>query len=119
MRYSYDLRIRVVKFVQNGGTKTEASRVFGVSRKTIYHWMKKGKDLAHFSKPGPRKPFKVDMKKLEKDMEVHPDEMHRERAVRFGVHESTICKRVKDLSISRKKNDAIQRNMLVFEKKIP
>ena len=36
MSYSIDLRQRVVDFVRQGGSKSEAARLFGVSRGRVY-----------------------------------------------------------------------------------
>lgn len=36
MGYSTDLRERVVDFVKNGGSKTEAAKQFSVSRAIVY-----------------------------------------------------------------------------------
>ena len=41
MSYSIDLRERVIKFIENGGSKMEAVRTFSVCRVTIYSWLKK------------------------------------------------------------------------------
>ena len=41
MTYSLDLRQRVVSFVEGGGSKSEASRVFGVGRNTVYSWLRR------------------------------------------------------------------------------
>ena len=38
MTYSIDLRQRVVDYVERGGSKVAAARVFNVSRGTIYNW---------------------------------------------------------------------------------
>ena len=40
MRYSIDLRQRVLKYIQEGGTKVSASNRFSVSRGVIYQWLK-------------------------------------------------------------------------------
>ena len=39
MRYSTDLRKRILDFINNGGSKTAAERTFGVSRRTIYNYL--------------------------------------------------------------------------------
>ena len=38
MPYSLDLRTRVVAFIENGGGITRASKLFKVSRTSIYRW---------------------------------------------------------------------------------
>ncbi|MCJ2542790.1 IS630 transposase-related protein, partial [Thermostichus vulcanus] len=39
MSYSLDLRERVVKYVEEGGSPTEAAQLYDVSRATIYRWL--------------------------------------------------------------------------------
>ena len=41
MSYSIDLREHVIKFTEEGGSKTEAARIFGVSRFMVHYWLKK------------------------------------------------------------------------------
>ena len=46
MAYSRDLRERVVLFVNNGGSKSEASKRYNVHRQTVYNWFQLGSDLS-------------------------------------------------------------------------
>ena len=39
--YSYDLRTKVISAIDNGMGKTQASRIFQISRNTINLWLKK------------------------------------------------------------------------------
>ena len=41
MSYSIDLRERIIKFVEEGHSKTEAAKVFGISRFTLLNWLGK------------------------------------------------------------------------------
>ena len=45
MTYSKDLRKRVVAFVESGGSRAEAARLFEVSRWCVYDWINR-EDLA-------------------------------------------------------------------------
>ncbi len=103
MSYSMDLRERTVKFVRDGGSRTEASEVFGVSRKTIFHWLTRT-DLS----PTPRgiRQGKIDKAKLVSHVQAHPDRLLRERAEEFGVTPSGMWRALHGLRIS-KKNDQI------------
>ena len=38
MPYSLDFRQKVINFVENGGTITEAAHTFGIGRASIYRW---------------------------------------------------------------------------------
>ncbi|MBX3487373.1 MAG: IS630 transposase-related protein [Candidatus Paracaedibacteraceae bacterium] len=41
MSYSVDLRERVVKFIEEGGSKSSAAILFCIDRSTILGWLKK------------------------------------------------------------------------------
>ena len=41
--YSLDFRKSVVTYIQNGGSKREASRVFRIGEDTIYRWQRLAK----------------------------------------------------------------------------
>jgi transposase len=108
MSYSLDLRERTVRFVKEGGGPTEASRVFGVSRKTLYNWL--GRSTL---KATPRlvRNGKIDKAKLVSHVNAYPDALLHERARQFGVTPSGICRALRKLGIG-KKNDTVRRNKL-------
>ena len=103
MTYSPDLRSRVVDFIKNGGTKTEASRRFDVSRSSVHAWIKR--ETLH-PKTYTRSKFrKLDENKLKDHVRAHPQMRSDERAAHFGVHPSNICRALQRLRISRKKHN--------------
>lgn len=101
MSYSIDFRQRVVSHVRSGCSQEEASRLFRVSRKTIYRWLEKGENVSD----APRKAYasKLDKAALKADVRDYPDAYLRERAARFGVTPQTIWYALRRLNI-RKKN---------------
>jgi transposase len=104
MSYSIDLRERVIAFVSGGSDQVEASRIFGISRRTIYKWLRRS-DL---SDP-PRKLYasKLNKASLEAHIRDYPDALLRERAAHFGVRPNTIWYALKRLDIV-KKNDTLR-----------
>lgn len=98
MVYSIDLRKKALKYIANGGTKSEASKIFGVTTRTLENWQKREKqnDLAprmHGSKPS-----KIDNDKLKKYLEKNPDSYLREIAEEFCSTLQAVfyaCKRIK------------------------
>ncbi|EAM49690.1 putative transposase [Crocosphaera watsonii WH 8501] len=46
--YSYDLRTKVINAIDEGMTKTQASRLFGISRNTINLWLKKKEETGSY-----------------------------------------------------------------------
>ena len=99
--YSEDLRQRVRKYVANGGSKAEASRLFDVSRTAIYRWLN--------DESPSKKPDKLDEQALLEDIRRYPDKLLRERAEDFSMSINGIWIALKRLGI--KKNAEIQRTL--------
>ena len=108
MRYSRDLRDRVLDFIEEGGSKAEASRRFCVSLRCVYNWVKAGRDYV-FQRPGPRGAFKTDRVKLVRLLAERPDMMLKELAQELGVSISAVWHSLQVMGYSRKKNGALQR----------
>ena len=104
MTYSLDMRERAIGFVQSGGSQAEASRIFGVTTRTLRYWLARN-DLAP-KVCGPRR-RKLDKAKLAAHVRTHPDALLRERAAEFGVSSVAIFKALRQLDIC-KKNDAVR-----------
>jgi len=104
MSYSIDLRERVIAFVNQGGRKTDAVRIFDVGRRTIYNWLRRT-NLA----PSDRGPCdrKLDKDELAAHVDAHPDALLRERAAHFGVATSTVWTALHKMEI-RKKNHPLR-----------
>lgn len=109
MRYSVDLRKRVLQFIKEGGSKSQAARTFKVCRASIYIWLKMD-DISAYQRPGPRKPHKLERKALSAHVEDYPDKTHSERARHFGVSRHCIWYNLRTLKISRKKKRLITRS---------
>lgn len=105
MTYSVDLRERVVEFVEQGGSKSDAARVFGVSRWCVYDWLKR--ESLEAEKQGPRGPRTIDLALLESHVEAYPDAYQYERAAAFGVSRHVVLHGLKRLGI--KKNAVVPR----------
>jgi len=104
MSHSIDLRRRVIEFVNQGGRKTEAVRIFNVGRSTIYEWLERS-DLT----PTVRAPYDTKLKKdeLAAHVEAYPDALLRERAEHFGVQTSTVWAALQKIGV-RKKNQPLR-----------
>ena len=102
MRYSTDFRKSVLDFVNTGGSKAEAERIFGVSRPAIYKWLA-AEDPFAYQKPGPKGPRDIDYDALEKHVADFPDKTLVERAEHFGVSKGCISYAFEKLNITRKK----------------
>lgn len=105
MTYSVDLRERVVEFVEQGGSKSEASRRFKVSRWCIYNWMKR--ESLQPDKQGCPGPWKLCPEALKTHVEAFPDAYQHERAEVLGVSRHVVLYGLKRLGI--KKNAVVPR----------
>jgi putative transposase len=100
MTYHTPHRIAVLSFIENGGSKKEASRIFKISRDTIYRWLKLD-DIAPKAPPKSRR-RKIDKASLRAHINKHPDMFLRERAAIFDVHISSMGRALKKLKIAKK-----------------
>lgn len=103
MRYSVDLRKRVLAFVKSGGSKVEAARRFAVTTRTIYNWLEAADPLLH-QKPGPRGPRKLDWEALRRYVMAHDDALLSEIAAHFGVSINAVWYACERMKLPRKKN---------------
>jgi transposase len=116
--YSLDLRTKIVESVRKGISKSETTHRFGVNRSTVNRYLNR---LKEDGSPAPRrrpgKSLKLDeraMQLLEADLEARPWATHNRRSeFLFGicgvkVSEATICRSIKQLGYSRKKDQQQQ-----------
>ncbi|MGR3951567.1 MAG: IS630 transposase-related protein [Chlamydia sp.] len=73
MVYSFEIRQKALNYLSSGGKMADASQLFGVTTRTLSHWLLRIKqhDLAprlHGSNPS-----KIDNQKLKKYIEDKPD----------------------------------------------
>ena len=105
MTYQTPHRIAVLSFIENGGSKVEASQLFKVSRDTIYRWL----SLENIEPKTPPKTRhrKIDKSVLQRHVQDHPDLFLRERAAYFGVAISSMSLALSKMKIRKKKNEDI------------
>jgi transposase len=116
--YSVDLREKIVAAVRRGMPKAQAARTFGVGATSVKRYVKlaeEGKPLSPGKAPG--KKSKLDgsgMKLLEEDLRVRPAVTYEKRAdllyelVGVRVSKATICRMVRRLGYTRKKDLWVQ-----------
>ncbi len=113
MAYPSIMRERVLRFIEGGGSKIAASRLFGVGRATVFLWVKEGASVCR-KKPGPKGASKLDRSKLVQLVEASPDMMLKELALELGVSIGAVFHSLKVLGYSRKKNGALQREKTLY-----
>lgn len=105
MSYSTDLRRAVLRYLEAGGSKAAAARVFGVSRAAIYSWLRREEPLVA-GRPGPSRGqgWKLDRGALERLCAAHRDWTLKEYAAALGVSHNAVWHALRTLRVSRKKN---------------
>lgn len=104
MTYSTDLRKKALDYIEKGGSKEEASRIFGVTTRTLLNWIKRKKiGCLAPNKRKERTPHKIENEKLKAYLKEHPDAYLREIAQFFGAAVTTVFYACKRLKITLKK----------------
>jgi transposase len=117
--YSLDLREKIIAAVGHGMSKAQAARTFGVGATSVKRYVKlaeQGKPLSPRKAPGKKgKLNESAMKLLEEDLRARPAITYEKRAdllwELLGVRvskEATICRVVKRLGYTRKKDRWVQ-----------
>ena len=101
--YALDVRERVVKFVEAGGSKVAATRRFSVSRRTVYRYLAAAKTQTLAPKTSWGSWRKLDPAKLQAQVRQHPDATLKELATVFAVSHHAVWIRLKQLGFTRKK----------------
>ena len=107
MTYSLDLRPKVFQIKEKKGlTFEQVSDQFDTSIRTLFRWQKKLEPTMTRNKPA----IKINMDRLEKDIERHPYDYQWERGKRLGVTQSAIHYALQRLGVSYKKNVATSKD---------
>ena len=111
MAYDRDLRLRAIKYTEEGHTLAQAAAVFKVNIGTLIGWRKRYRATGDV-KMKIRCPVnkKIIPEKLIKYVEEHPDAYLKEIAEVFGCHPSSVLTRLRKLGITRKKRVPFTKN---------
>ena len=105
MSYDKKFKERVLTLVDAGYKQEYIRKMFNLGANTITQWKNLRKETGSLEKkPVERRWRKIDPEKLKTDIEVFPDDFHKERAERFECSESGIKKALRKNKIKRKKN---------------
>jgi transposase len=107
--YALDLRERVVKFIQGGGSKVEAARRFDLARSSVYRYLEAAKKGALPPKTSWGAWRKLDPEKLRAHVKKHPDATLKEIQQVFGVSHHAVWVRLGQLGFTLKKTHKISR----------
>lgn len=107
--YSYDLRVKVMQAIDEGMRKSEASRIFKISRNTIRLWEQRREQTGDYqAKEGYQKGYGSKIKDLDKFKEFarkHGSQTQAEMAQAWSgaISGRTIGKALKKIGFTRKK----------------
>jgi transposase len=103
MVYSLDLRKKALNYIANGGKRSDASKIFGITTRTLANWLyrEKNQDLA--PRMNGSRPSKIGDEKLKKYIEENPDKYLREIAKEFSSTLQAVFYACKRLKITLKK----------------
>jgi len=107
--YALDLRERVVKFLQAGGSKVEAARRFDLGRRTVYRYLAAAKHGTLAPKTSRGKWRTLDPQKLQAHVKKHPDATLKELQTVFNVSHNAVWVRLGQLGFTLKKTHKIPR----------
>ena len=107
--YALDLRERVVKFIQSGGSKAEAARRFDMARSSVYRYLAAAQKGALAPKKSWGHWRKLDPEKLQAHVKKHPDATLKELQQAFGVSHHAVWVRLGQLGFTLKKTHKISR----------
>jgi transposase len=108
MAYSLDMRERALELLKAGKKKSEIAVLFDVSRTTLLRWeqrLAQGELAASY--PKKRSGFRVDDEKLKAYVAANPDAYQAEIGEAIGAKANSVCRALKRLKITLKKNSAI------------
>lgn len=113
--YSYDLRKKVIEAIDGGMGKTQASKIFKVSRNTINLWLQKRKETGDYrADDGYQQGYGAKILDLESFREFakkHGGQTQKEMAETWNgeVSDRTIGKALRKIGFTRKKNLRLSR----------
>lgn len=113
--YSYDLRRKVIEAIDGGMKKTEASKIFRISRNTINLWLQRREETGDYrADAGYQRGYEAKIPDLEKFKEFarkHGSQTQKEMAQAWQgkISDKTIGKALKKIGFTRKKNLRVPR----------
>ena len=105
--YALELRERVIKFVQAGGTRGEAARCFQLGERSVYRYLAAAKTNTLAPKTSWGAWRKLDPAKLQAHVKKHADATLAELATALNVSHNAVWVRLNQLGCTLKKTHKI------------
>jgi putative transposase len=105
MSYSVDFRECVISYIESGGSRVSASKIFKVGVETVRRWISLKKETGNVSPKshGGGHPQKINLVKLKNYVDANPDKTLQEIGVKFSVSHVSIFSALKKLNYVSKK----------------
>jgi transposase-like protein len=100
--YNEDIRRQVIEYLRGGGRKAEAAQLFSVCYYTVYLWDRCLRERGRLAplRPGPKPgASRVGAEALRSYIADHPHQSNRAIGHQFGVSDTTIRVRLKQLGL--------------------
>lgn len=113
--YSYDLRTKVINAIDSGMRKSQASRIFQISRNTIDTWLKQREETGNYQAKVRYQqgynPKITDLEQFQQFVQANGSKTQAEMAEAWPekISDRTIGKALKKIGYTRKKNLRLQR----------
>lgn len=111
MSYSFDLRERVVLYVESGGSQVSAANLFSIGERTVRRWISLKKETGSVC-PRPHAggyPAKIDLCALKKSVDLDSNKTLVDLGKEFSVSPVSVWQALQKIDYVYKKNSSIQR----------
>ena len=107
MAYSIDFRRRAIEYMNEGHTGEELHEAFKIFPSTVNAWRKLLEKTGSLEPQYPKeRARKIDLEKLEQEIERNPDATLPELAIIFNCTKQAVFTALKKLKITYKKNNS-------------
>lgn len=107
MRYDKKFREKTIEYYEKGHTYKETSNIFGISTNTLSLWLKQKRETGSLERKYRFYESKIGEEDLNKYLKENSSAYQSEMAKYFNCDTSTVCRRLKRLKITRKKDKTI------------
>jgi putative transposase len=109
--YSVDLREKVIAYIESGGSRLLAAKIFSIGERTVRRWITLKKETnSIIPRPhgGGNSP-KIDLKSLKEYVDSNPDKTLAELGEKFLVSTTSIWYALRKIDYVYKKNSSLSR----------
>jgi transposase len=112
MSYNEKYRKKAIEYHEKGHSIRLTAETFGISANTLGVWLKKYRESGDLGRKYRAYKPAINEEELLKYLKENPDAYQKEIGEHFGRDQSVVCRTLKRLKITRKKDKALQRTKL-------